>query len=185
MLAMEARAEKGDAGFFRAVAAIYKSQPKLADSDLLAIAHDLGLNAARVKRAMAKKTYQKAIDADAQLAVDFKTRGTPTFFINGYRVAGAQPRAKFEAVIDEQLQKAEALVANGVPAAGVYARIMKDAKDVPQPETKSVAAPTKVTPVGRLPPGPWTSVPFSIGPGEQGFSVPDKQHFHDMSASYQ
>ncbi len=146
MVAIEAWKEKGDAGFFKTVAAIYASQPKLDDSDLLAIAHDQGLDAARVKRAIDKKTYQKTIDADQQVANDFNARGTPHFFINGYRVTGAQPVEKFEEVIDEQLAKAEALVAKGVPAAGVYADIMKDAKGVPPPETKSVAAPTKANP---------------------------------------
>lgn len=146
MVAIEARTEKGDAGFFKAVAAIYDKQPDLEDADLLAVAKDLGLNAIRVQRAIDKKPYQKTIDADQDLATDLNARGTPHFFINGFRLTGAQPIEKFEEVIDAELAKAEALVKQGVPAAGVYAHVMKDAKGPPPPETKSVSAPTKANP---------------------------------------
>jgi protein-disulfide isomerase len=49
-------------------------------------------------------------------------------------------------MIDEELNKAKALVAKGVPRAKVFDEIMKDAKGPPPPERKDVAAPTKANP---------------------------------------
>jgi protein-disulfide isomerase len=60
-------------------------------------------------------------------------------FINGRRLVGAQPVEKFNAVIDEELKKAQALVDKGTPASQVYETIMKDAKGPPAPEKKQVA----------------------------------------------
>lgn len=34
------------------------------------------------------------------------------------------------------------------------------------------------------PPGPWASVPFTKGPNQKNFTVPDKTYFHNMSVSY-
>ncbi len=146
MLAMEARREQGDAGFFRAVKAIYARAPALTDADLAALATELHLNAARVKRAVDKLSYKKLVEADMHLADDYNARGTPHFFINGYRVTGAQPVEKFETVIDAQLAKAESLIKQGVPRSQVYAHIMKDAKTPPPPEAIQVAAPTRKNP---------------------------------------
>ena len=35
-----------------------------------------------------------------------------------------------------------------------------------------------------VPPGPSTSVPFTKGPNQKNFTVPDKTYFHNMSVSY-
>ena len=57
-VAREARAEKGDAGFWAAHDAIFDAQPKLDDDDLASVARTLGLNAVRVKRAIAERRYE-------------------------------------------------------------------------------------------------------------------------------
>lgn len=146
LVAVEARAQKGDAGFFKAVEAIYGAPSGLEDDQLLAIAGQLGLSVPRVERALAKKTHKAIIDADVQLALDFKASGTPHFFINGRRLVGAQSLEKFAERIDEALAEANALVASGVRPADVYTRLMRDAKDPPGPEQRVVAAPTAKNP---------------------------------------
>ena len=47
---------------------------------------------------------------------------TPTFFINGRYVSGAQPIDNFARVIDEELDKAKARVAQGTPKSQYYAK---------------------------------------------------------------
>lgn len=44
-----------------------------------------------------------AVQADEQLAASLGATGTPTFFINGQLLVGAQPYASFQQVIEEQL----------------------------------------------------------------------------------
>ena len=54
--------------------------------------------------------------------------GTPASFVNGRRLVGARPAADFEKLIDEELNKARAMVARGTPRRGVYAALMRGAK---------------------------------------------------------
>ena len=72
------------------------------------------------------------LDADVAAASKLGVRGTPTFFINGRRVVGAQPYERFKAIIDEEVKKAEALVARGTPRARLYEALMRDAR-TPEP----------------------------------------------------
>jgi protein-disulfide isomerase len=55
------------------------------------------------------------------LADRLGVRGTPTFFINGRRVVGAQPLDTFVSVVDERLAAARARMAAGTPPRDVYA----------------------------------------------------------------
>ena len=59
-------------------------------------------------------THKKDIDADTEVSEDFQASGTPHFFINGRRLVGAQPEEKFSKIIDEEIRKAQGLIAKGV-----------------------------------------------------------------------
>ncbi len=146
-LALEARAEKGDAGFLAANAALFDDQhEKLDAAALLEIGKALKLDEKRVKSAIANNAHAKEIESDADLASDFKASGTPYFFINGQRLSGAQPLENFVTMIDAQLKVAKALVGTGTPRAGVYDEIMKRAKEPDAPEQKELPAPTAENP---------------------------------------
>ncbi len=134
-LALEARAQKGDAGFYRAHDALFESSPKLEDDDLAKVGAQLGLDAGKVRTALRDKKYKAQIDADADLADDAKATGTPHFFINGRRMVGAQPFEKFQKLIDEELSKFESK-RGSVAAKDYYATLMRDAKGSPEPDTK-------------------------------------------------
>jgi protein-disulfide isomerase len=140
-LAMEARAQKGDKGFWEAHDLLFKNQQKLADEDLLGYAKELGLDVNKVKEAISSKKYAASITADQELADDLQAGGTPHMFINGRRLAGAQPVEKFKAIIDEEIKKAEALIAKGVSPKNVYEETIKDGKSAPEPEKKTVSEP--------------------------------------------
>lgn len=145
-LAMEARAQKGDKGFWDAYDLLWKNQQKLSDDDLLGYAKELGLDVEKVKAAIATKKHGASIAADQELADDLQASGTPHFFINGRRLVGAQPIDKFKTIVDEEIKKAEGLLAKGVAAKDVYAEIIKDGKEPPPPERKEVAAPAPNSP---------------------------------------
>lgn len=138
-LALEARAQKGDKGFWAAHDKLFEIMPALEDSDLEKAAADLGLNVDRVKSAIKDRRYKKEIDADLDLADDVQASGTPHFFINGRRLVGAQPFEKFKSVIDDEIKKFESL-GGKVAAKDYYEHLMKDAKGAPEPEKKKAPA---------------------------------------------
>jgi protein-disulfide isomerase len=139
-LALEARAEKGDAGFWDAHDKLYASQPSLEAADLEKVAAAMKLDVAKVKAAIKTHKYKAEIEADSDLGDDLQANGTPHFFINGKRLVGAQPFEAFKAIIDPELANAKALLAQGAPRAGLYDAIIKDGKGPPAAEKKTVAA---------------------------------------------
>ncbi len=145
-LALEARAEKGDAGFFAASHGLFDDKRGLDDSDLLSLGKDLKLDPKKVAAAISQNTHAPEIEADADIASDFKASGTPYFFINGQRLSGAQPLESFVTAVDAQLKVANAVVAAGTPRARVYDEILKRAKDAEAPEQKSLPAPSAENP---------------------------------------
>ncbi|WP_437957990.1 thioredoxin domain-containing protein [Sorangium sp. So ce119] len=145
-LAREARAQKGDAAFWRANDRLLAGEAALDDASLEAVAAELQLNVAAAKRAIASRKHTAKIEADVELADDLGASGTPHFFINGRRLIGAQPIEKFQAIIDEEIAKAEAMVVAGTPRAGVYESIQKQAVPPEPPPRVSVPPPSKENP---------------------------------------
>jgi len=140
-VALEARAEKGDDGFFRVHDALFQAQ-KLEDDDLESIARSAHLDVSKVKKAIASKKYAAMIAEDTDLSEEVKASGTPHFFINGRRLVGAQPIEKFTSLIDEELTKAKTLVARGVRKQAVYDELQKSAQAADPPEMKTIPAAT-------------------------------------------
>ncbi|MBX3209176.1 MAG: thioredoxin domain-containing protein, partial [Labilithrix sp.] len=138
-LTIEARAQKGDKGFWDAHHKMFEIQPKLEDADLEAAAGELGLDVAKVKAAIKDNKYKKEIDADMELGEDVQASGTPHFFVNGRRLVGAQPFEKFQKIIDEEIKKFDDQKGK-VAAAAYYDSLMKDAKGAPEPEKKQAPA---------------------------------------------
>ncbi|MDC3952701.1 DsbA family protein [Polyangium jinanense] len=145
-LALEARAQKGDAGFWKAHDLLFAANGKLAPEDLEGIAKNLGLDLKKASDAIEKKKYKDRIEQDQDLADDVQASGTPHFFINGRRLVGAQPIEKFKALIDEEITKSEALVKKGTPAAKLYDTIIKDGKTTVLEKVKAIPAFTKDNP---------------------------------------
>jgi protein-disulfide isomerase len=140
-LALEARAEKGDDGFWAAHDALFASQGKLEDEDLLAIARELKLSEAKVKEAIATRKYADAIDEDVLQGEDFGAQGTPHFFVDGRRLVGAQPIEAFTALVDDELAKAHALADKGVAPGAMYEAMTKDGVGPTEPEKKDLPPP--------------------------------------------
>jgi protein-disulfide isomerase len=66
-------------------------------------AQDLSLNVQKFQTCITDEKYKDAIQADSDFAVNLGIRSTPTFFINGLAVVGAQPLEVFKQVIDKEL----------------------------------------------------------------------------------
>jgi protein-disulfide isomerase len=66
-------------------------------------AQELSLDMTTFEACMADHKYQEAVQMDTDFAIDLGIRSTPTFFINGLPVVGAQPLDVFKQVIDKEL----------------------------------------------------------------------------------
>jgi len=131
---LEVRAEKGDAAFWSMHDALLEEPRDLSDEGLVAVAVRNGAKPEKVKAALDKHLHRAEIDADGDQASDFQANGTPHFFINGRRLVGAQPKAQFAAIIDEELKKGQALVDAGTKPEAVYDTLTKDGQGPPQPD---------------------------------------------------
>jgi protein-disulfide isomerase len=153
-LARFAYEQQGNSGFWQVHDQLYASYPKLEDEDLKAIAENVGVNWSAAQAASDSNKFAARFEASSDFAGELKASGTPSFFINGVRLTGAQPIAMFSQLIDQQLTKAKALVAGGVPREAVYDEIIKDGKTPPPPEEKVIPAPDASDPVRGSPTAP-------------------------------
>jgi protein-disulfide isomerase len=69
----------------------------------LQYAKDLSLDMTSFEACINDQKYQAEIQADSDFAVNMGVRSTPTFFINGLAIVGAQPLDVFKQVIDKEL----------------------------------------------------------------------------------
>jgi len=118
--ASEALAQRGADGFWRMHDLLFENQATLDREHLEQFAGEVGLDMARFRRALDEHTHQAAIEADQTLARNLGASGTPSFFINGRNLRGAQPFEAFQTVIDAALAAARERVAAGTPRARVY-----------------------------------------------------------------
>ena len=85
---------------------IFKNQRDLSVATLEAHARAIGLDMDRYAKDVADAALKKKIDADMSQASKLGVTGTPSFFINGRYLSGAQPFDNFKRIIDEALEKA-------------------------------------------------------------------------------
>ncbi len=76
---------------------------ELSDEIYQQYAQDLGLDMDKFNACLTNHTYASNIQADSDFAVNLGVNSTPTFFINGLAVIGAQPLGSFTNVIDKEL----------------------------------------------------------------------------------
>ncbi len=126
-LAVEAFTQKGDAGFWRVHDLLLAQRGDLDDADLEAVAKAAGLDVDAARRSREKRAHGAAIEEDVDLAEDVDASGTPTFFVNGRKIVGAQPFAVFQALIDEQLAAAQAALDRGVAPQKLYETLQQGA----------------------------------------------------------
>jgi protein-disulfide isomerase len=108
--AMEAFAQKGNAGFWKMHDKLFEAQGSSEDAikrpGLEKIAQDIGLDMTKFKAALDSSPHKAKIDADNKIGNDAGINGTPAFVINGYYLSGAQPDAAFKKLITRALKEA-------------------------------------------------------------------------------
>ena len=82
---------------------IFENQEKLGSGLYLQIANDLNLNTSAFEDCVNTNKYKDQVQADSDFALGLGVQSTPTFFINGLALVGAQPLTAFTQIIDKEL----------------------------------------------------------------------------------
>jgi protein-disulfide isomerase len=106
--------------FWEMHAKLFANQQQLSEDSYATWAKEIGLDMAKWKADKESPEIAELINKDSAYGQQVGADGTPTFFINGKVIAGAMPFESFKPIIDEQIKKADELIAKGTPRAKLY-----------------------------------------------------------------
>jgi protein-disulfide isomerase len=84
---------------------LFENQGALGTASLKQYAQDLGLDTARFNECLDSDQMAAEVQSDHGDGQAYGVGGTPTFFINGVKVVGAQPYEVFQQVIEQELKE--------------------------------------------------------------------------------
>lgn len=82
---------------------IFENQDELGNELYTQIASDLNLESTKFEDCLTTGKYKDLIQQDMDFALNLGVQSTPTFFINGLALVGAQPLEAFKQLIDKEL----------------------------------------------------------------------------------
>lgn len=97
--------EQGADYFWKMHDEMFANQDSLDEQGLKNIAKKLGLKAEQFNTCLDQNKYLSQVQADMNHGRDIKVKSTPTFFVNGQLVNGAQPIEVFTEIIDEEMAR--------------------------------------------------------------------------------
>ena len=101
--AAEAAGEQGK--YYEMHDKIFQNQSALDDASLKKYAQDLGLDMEKFNADFTSAKIAAEVKKDFSDGQGYGVTGTPTFFINGTELVGAQPFSAFQKIIDAELGK--------------------------------------------------------------------------------
>lgn len=93
---------------------------------LFEYARDAGIDPKLLERDLESLDFGPEVRRDIRQARRMGVTSTPTFFINGRAVAGAQPVEELSAIVDDELALTDVWKSEGVAPQDMYARAIKD-----------------------------------------------------------
>jgi len=110
-LATECAREQSEEGYWALYHAMFTHQQTLDEDNLRKAVRDYateaGLDGEALTTCMEAENGLARIESDIEEATEVGANSTPTFFINGRRLEGAQPLENFKAIIDAELAQIE------------------------------------------------------------------------------
>lgn len=82
---------------------MFNDQSKLSVADIKATAKKIGLDSKKFDSCLDEKKFASQIDADIEQGKSVGVKSTPTFYVNGQLISGAQPLEVFSELIDQEL----------------------------------------------------------------------------------
>ncbi len=95
--------EQGVEYFWKMHDAMFAAQDSLDPEGLKKTAKSIGLKMDGFEKCLSENKYLDQVKADMEEGRKVKVKSTPTFFVNGQLINGAQPMEVFSELIDEQL----------------------------------------------------------------------------------
>ncbi len=86
---------------------LFANSTALSRDKYLQIASEIGLDLKKFTNDIDTHAHKASIDAEAQEAMKVGATGTPSSFVNGRYLSGAQPLESFKKLIDEEIAKAK------------------------------------------------------------------------------
>lgn len=97
--------EQKEAQFWKMHDKMFADQSGLNNDGLIAKAVSIGLDKKKFTECLESGKFSKKVNADVEEGQKVGVKSTPTFFVNGKMVNGAQPIEVFSELIDEELAK--------------------------------------------------------------------------------
>jgi protein-disulfide isomerase len=85
---------------------IFAAQREMSEAKYIEYANELGLDIDQYNKDVKSPKVKSRIEGDVAAASKLGVTGTPSLFINGRFLSGAQPFESFKRIIDEELKKA-------------------------------------------------------------------------------
>lgn len=95
--------DQGSDKFWKYHDKLFANTDKLDMDSLKKYAKEVGAKEDQFNQCMESKKFGAAVDSDIEYGNKLGVRSTPTFFINGRLVSGAQPLEAFKEIIDEEM----------------------------------------------------------------------------------
>jgi protein-disulfide isomerase len=137
--AFQAAARQGSEKAWKLHDKMYDNNTALTRADIEKYAGEVGLNTSKFKKDWDDPKIKSEVEADQKAANAAGANGTPTFFINGRELVGAQPADAFEKLIDDEIKKADELIKKGTPLKDVYKKRIEEAALAPAPSAAPAA----------------------------------------------
>jgi protein-disulfide isomerase len=149
----------GNDAFWKWHDTAFKNQGALGTDSYVKWAQDAGVkDTAAYKAGLDSHKWADKVDADLSTGKAAGVQGTPSFFVNGVFINGAQPFDNFKKTIDQELQKAQAKIGAGTPKGRIYVEMSKEnkknapaAKDDDEGKEKEDTTTVNKVPVGNSP----------------------------------
>jgi len=100
------------------------------------LAGELKLDMTKFAEDVKSKECENWLKSSQKSLARLGTSGTPAFYINGRFLSGAQPIENFKKLIDEELVKADKVIASGTPVESYYKKhvVEKGLKELKKPD---------------------------------------------------
>lgn len=102
--AVAARCAGEQGRYWEMNALLLENQQALSDASIAGYANDLGLATEPFETCLASGRHDDSVRSDMATGEELGVRATPTFFVNGILLSGAQPYERFKALVERELR---------------------------------------------------------------------------------